>query len=310
MKSIKYFLMIFMASTFGLADLTAAVYQEAGGYVVMEMEKTETNFSQCWTLETTKNPEGGGALRQAKCNNPSVGNPQNPLKYTFKINSAGVYTLFLKIWKDHKKTNSEPDKSNDVYVRVEGDFTTGGDASTEALKQDQKHYGGASDAYAWTGGKLDYDHKKWDSKYTFKAGQTYNLFISARAQHTVVDRILFATSAGAAKGKANGTPESSTSGTTGTLITASQSLAMPSIAAHPGAQNIEFKLAQIEASGEKAAVLEIYNVQGNLMKQIPVKAEKLSWDKTDVRGNKVPNGMYIAVVQMKNYSIQQAFPAF
>ena len=78
----------------------------------MEMENTPTDYSQCWTKETKHNPEGGLALRQAKCNNTSAGPPKNPLKYTFKINSAGTYGLQLKIWKDYALTNDHQDKSN------------------------------------------------------------------------------------------------------------------------------------------------------------------------------------------------------
>ncbi len=309
MKPINNLAMISMFCTVGMTNLTADVYQEANGYVLMEMENTKTDHSECWTVETAKNPEGGKALRQAKCNNFNTGDPKNPLKYSFKINSGGVYTLYLKIWKDHGK--NPPDKSNDVYVRVAGDFTTGGDASTEALKADQKHYGGASNAYEWTGGRLDFDHKKWDNKYTFKSGEQYDLFISARAQGAVVDRILFTNSAGESKGKAKGTAESSTAGGSTPVLTRTQShLQNPGYIAHPGSQHIRFEMLHLDASGDNTAALEIFNLQGNRVKKLPLGSNEVSWDKTDASGNKVPNGIYIGVMQMNGTSVRQSFPAF
>ncbi len=291
--------------------LVADVYQEAGGYVLMEMENTKSDYSQCWTVETEKNPEGGKALRQAKCNNPSTGAAKNPLKYSFKINSGGVYTLYLKIWKDFAKTNDKEDKSNDVYVRVAGDFTTGGSASTAALKQDQKHYGGEGDHYAWSFGRLDYDHKKWDNKYTFKSGESYDLFISARAQNTVVDRILFTTSAGEAKGKADGTPESSNGNNPTSMLPPAQShLSTPKLVAHRGSQSIRFEVTEFDASVEKAAVMVIYDLRGNAIKQLSTGTNSFSWDKTDFGGNPAPNGMYISVLKLDNTSISQSFLSF
>ncbi len=308
MKPIYSIAMISLFCTAGLTNLSAGVYQEANGYVVMEMENTETDHSECWTVETGKNPEGGKALRQAKCNDMNTGPAKNPLKYTFKINTGGVYTLYTKIWKDHG--SNPPDKSNDVYVRVAGDFTgVEGGASTAALKADTKHYGGASNEYVWTSGMLDYDHKKWQNKYDFKSGEQYDLFISARAKNAVVDRILFATDEGKTKGQANGTAESST-GTT-SMFTPNQShLSTPNVVAHRGSQSIRFEVKDFDALHEKDVVLVIHDLRGNAIKQISTRTNFISWDKTDFGGNQVPNGIYISELRMNNTSVRQSFLSF
>ncbi len=311
MKPITNLAMFSLLCTAGFTNLSAAVYQEAGGYVLMEMENTETDHSQCWTVETQKNPEGGKALRQAKCNNPGTGSAKNPLKYSFKINTGGVYTLYMKMWKDFARTKSESDKSNDVYVRVAGDFTTGGSASTGILKGDNKYFGGSPNSYAWNNGMLDVSHKKMEAKYTFKSGETYDLFISARAQDVVIDRILFATSEGQAKGQAEGTPESSTGGNPTFMLTPTQShLSTPKLVAHRGSQFIRFEVTEVDALVEKGAVLVIYDLRGNAIKQLSTKTNSISWDKTDFAGNRVTNGMYISELRMNNTTIRQSFMAF
>jgi len=85
------------------------------------------------------------------------------------------------------------DVANDGYVRVEGDYTSGGTTPLNFLKTDTKYYGGGDNKFLWATGdkRLDRDHEKWPALYNFKAGETYTLTLSGRSQRFRVDRIVF-----------------------------------------------------------------------------------------------------------------------
>ncbi|MDF7808634.1 hypothetical protein P4E94_14385 [Pontiellaceae bacterium B12219] len=83
-----------------------------------------------------------------------------------------------------------PDKCNDCYVRLDGDFTTGGNAPQHMLETDTKLYGGSATGWGWTS-KLDRDHKKFEPLYALKAGEKYTLVVSGRSQRFNMDRIVW-----------------------------------------------------------------------------------------------------------------------
>ncbi len=187
------------------------VWEENGkGFVMMEAEDTESSLGSCWKLTKPNGHTGKGALEMT-CNNPSTGSPKQPLNYKFKITTPGEYSLHLHIYKN---LQGQPhDKCNDVYIRVAGDFSAGSGApSLDILKKDTKHFGGNHERCAWTGAKpIDSDHKKFAATYVFKAGETYTLTMSGRAQRANVNALVFTTAA--AKSDALGS-----GGTTGLRI--------------------------------------------------------------------------------------------
>lgn len=174
---------------------TDKVFDEVGGTVIMEMESTLSPLGD-WKKRTSLQPMTGDCYLEFTGNNPGVGPPTSPLKYTFRINSPGNYWISLRT---HKRLTGDDgvtarsDMCNDCYVRVEGDYESG-DAKLPLswLKKDMKFWGNAADL----------DWKNWSNKvvgdhdairtvrYQFKAGQLYTLVVSGRAQRFSVDRIV------------------------------------------------------------------------------------------------------------------------
>ncbi len=176
---------------------TTPVYCEVNGVVMFEAENTTSALDK-W-IKKTDNPgfTGSGHI-EFTGNTPSGGPATSPLKYTFKITQSGEYRLFIR---SRKRLDGQLfDKSNDGYVRVEGDYTASatasnvhnGNAMLDLLKKNTKFFGGPATGWGWAmqldaGGE---DNKR-NAVYTFKAGETYTLVLSGRSINWNVDRIVF-----------------------------------------------------------------------------------------------------------------------
>ncbi len=164
---------------------------EKNGYVVIEMESTKSPLGEWKKIQkgdATFIPEASGGVHlEFTGNNPSSGPANSPLEYTFKINNPGIYHLMIRGSK--RLDGAEGDKCNDSFVRIEGDYTSPyiGDPKElpdyKGLSTNQKIFGGlAHPAMGWAT-TLDYlGHIKKKPRYVFKAGQTYKIIFSGRAQ--------------------------------------------------------------------------------------------------------------------------------
>jgi hypothetical protein len=164
---------------------------EKKGYVAIEMESTKSPLGN-WKKVTAGDPNfipsaSGGAHLEFTGNNPNSGPADSPLEYTFKIKTAGTYHLMIRA---SKRLDGLPgDKCNDSYVRVEGDFTSpytgAADKEPDAtgLSSNQKMFGGLPHPNMGWCTTLDYlGHIKKKPRYVFKAGETYKITFSGRAQ--------------------------------------------------------------------------------------------------------------------------------
>ncbi len=178
---------------------------EKDGYVIVEMESTRSPLGK-W-VKKSDNPDYTGTCHlEFTGNTINGGDPTSPLHYKFKINKAGVYELKFRCRK--RLDGADTDKCNDAYVRVEGDFTTGANASLEVLKEDTKLFGGPENGWGWSN-KLDPHSGKVLAKYTFKSDEVYELVVSGRSVRYNIDRIVFNHST-ADLGPAATAPESDT----------------------------------------------------------------------------------------------------
>ncbi len=207
---------LFAFAGFGLVSVVSAavgpsdVYQESGGIVVMEAERTPSSLgtgTQRWELYTPGEANyvddaTGGAHLEFQGNSSNGGDPRTPLTYKFRINQSGYYHLHLR--GRARLDGAASDKNNDCYVKVVGlngatygaGPNVGGDhmddANTTLLGNDTKIYGGSPTSWGWcnlldAGGS---SNKRWPV-YNFNAGSTYQLTISGRSIKFNLDRIVF-----------------------------------------------------------------------------------------------------------------------
>ena len=163
------------------------IFQEKDGLVVIEAESTSSRLGD-WKKKTDVQGFTGECHLEFTGNKPENGPPKSPLKYSFTIDKGGKYSLVLRA---RKRLESErKDISNDCFVALKGDFSSGDKAPLEVLKSDTKLFGG--DADGWGIAKtLDVNHKKYPAVYDLKSGETYEFTISGRSKNFNIDRIYF-----------------------------------------------------------------------------------------------------------------------
>ncbi len=210
------------------------VYQESGGIVVMEAERTPSSLgtgTDRWELYTPGETNYvTGATNEAHIefqgNSSNGGTPKTPLTYKFKIHQGGYYYLHLRA--RARLDGADPDKNNDCYVKMGGASFGAGpnagndhldDAPLSLLTTDTKMYGASPTTWGWAN-ELDAggSNNKRYPVYNFTAGSTYTLTISGRSIKYNIDRIVLRhSSITAASAKSATIPESSTveGGTTG-----------------------------------------------------------------------------------------------
>jgi hypothetical protein len=217
------------------------VYQESGGILVMEAERTPSSLgsgSNRWELyEPGETNYVTGATNNAHLEfqgNTSNGGPAAaPMTYTFRINEGGYYHLHLRA--RARLDGADSDKNNDCYVKVTGDSYGPGpnagdshlkDASLSLLTSNTKMYGASPTTWGWSdqldaGGE---DNKRWPV-YNFVAGGTYTLTVSGRSIKYNIDRIVFRKSTIATSSAKSATLAESSTATGGTNPPTGQSVA-------------------------------------------------------------------------------------
>jgi len=170
----------------------SGAWLESGGLVVMEAENTASPLG-LWVKVNPGNPiyvigaSGTGHL-EFTGNGPSGGSANSPLSYQFKISQGGVYRLYIRARK--RLEGAASDLCNDGYVRMTGNYTSGGSVALSLLQANTKFFGGAENSWAWAAQLDDANDVKWSAEYNFLAGETYTLVISGRSQRWNMDRIV------------------------------------------------------------------------------------------------------------------------
>ena len=83
-----------------------------------------------------------------------------------------------------------PDKCNDCYIKLSGDFQSANAYPLTILKTNEKFYGGAANGWGWAE-KMDvHDYAHQYADYILTAGNTYTLTLSGRSQRFNIDYIL------------------------------------------------------------------------------------------------------------------------
>ena len=178
--------------------VAAAEYQVGDDYISFEAEWTKSDL-QKWVLRKPDYHDFVNASSGvAPINNTYLeytggdenGNTagQDILVYKFKPQTDGKYWLTGRMAQN--QNGAAWDKCNDIYVKMEGDFTSGNNTPMNILTSWTKLYGrGLEDWGAFV--QLDVNHTKYKAVYNLKAGVEYTFSVSGRATRTCVDYYLF-----------------------------------------------------------------------------------------------------------------------
>ena len=210
----------------GKSYKTDNYYIEKDGLVVIEAENTSSDLD-LWIKKDSAldNAHTGTGYLEFTGNNTSSGPAKSPLEYSFKIHTAGLYTIGLYCARE--TVGKRKDVANDCYISVEGKYgqgpkagpSHGDDAPLSTLQKDTKFFGGDHNSLAWaTGNRLDLGghRNKRVAVYDFAAGETYKLVVSGRSQKYKLDRIVFRhASVEAKKSQSPSLPESQRVNVTG-----------------------------------------------------------------------------------------------
>lgn len=167
-------------------------------YVVFEAEATASPLDQ-WKLITKGDAdyldkESLGPINETHIeftgNNQGSGPATSPLEYVFTAPSTGEYKLLMRLYQ--RLGDAEEDKSNDVYIRMAGNFTSATDQyTTEDLEVDLKFFGRGVDQW---GGVYSGDGGEGENKsailYNLIKGEEYTFTMSGRSQKANIDYIL------------------------------------------------------------------------------------------------------------------------
>lgn len=172
----------------------------AENYIVFEAENTTSNLGE-WKLITSLdsgyfNPEGGmppinGTYLEFTGNTVGGGQASSPLVYTFVCPKTGVYQCAMRM--HQRLMGNKDDKCNDVYVKLEGNYTSGNDQFTlEHLQNNTKFYGRGIATWGTAhSGEGGVNHKIGKMLYKLIQGEEYRFTMSGRSKNTQIDYILF-----------------------------------------------------------------------------------------------------------------------
>ncbi len=190
------------------------IFNEENGLVVMEVESTATPLGN-WVIVEPGNPiyvrnATGDKHFEFTGNRPATGPVDSSLTYKFRIQKAGNYNMYIR---GRRRLAGEPfDRTNDCYVRMQGDFESGSAVPTSRLMRHTKLVlqGGVNN-WNWTRNLDANDAHLVPPIYNFKAGEVYTMTVSGRSQRFNMDRIvLHHSDVTEAAARAVSNPESST----------------------------------------------------------------------------------------------------
>lgn len=163
------------------------------GIIVIEAENTKSDLGKWIKIipgdsNYVENARGKAHI-EFTGNTINGGKADSPLEYTFTAPEDGVYRLLIRC---HKRLEgAKPDKCNDGWVKLNGNFETGNDVPTEDLQKNEKFFGGAANNWGWAD-LLDWQgHIKKAALYKLKKGEKYTFTLSGRSIRWNVDYIVF-----------------------------------------------------------------------------------------------------------------------
>lgn len=174
--------------------VTPLIKLTSNDYIIIEAESTTSNLQE-WELiklgddNYIKNASGWAQI-EFTGNSPDTGDPSSPLKYTFTAPKDGNFRLLMMTSK--RLEGDRGDWCNDVFVKMEGDYTTATNLSKEQLENYTKYFQEGSKKtpeleWHWGQRAEKGKHEFYNLIYNLKKGEQYTLTIAGRSQRFSVD---------------------------------------------------------------------------------------------------------------------------
>lgn len=189
------FIVIFPGQGVAQSDFVPVKGMTIGeNYVVFEAEATQSPLGK-WQIITPEDsrykdkvalPPINETHLEFTGNNHNSGPATSPLKYKFVCPKTGKYRLGARLYQ--RLEGQAADKCNDVYIRMEGDFTSGNSVALTDLQHDQKFYGrGVNEWGALFSLEVHSTGNHAAALYNLKEGELYTLTVSGRSQRANID---------------------------------------------------------------------------------------------------------------------------
>lgn len=174
-------------------------------FIVFEAEASVDPIPEKWVIRR----EGNYGYEDIKSDIPSVGGTYleyvggantgggidvgvDVLRYKFTPKVSGSYVLTGRMAQQLHQLDGEAQKDwcNDVFVKMEGNFTSGNDVTPlEVLQNWNKFYGRGYNEWG-TFVRGDVNHAKYMMEYNLTAGEEYTFSISARSKGIAIDYMI------------------------------------------------------------------------------------------------------------------------
>ncbi|MEM9984499.1 MAG: Ig-like domain-containing protein [Bacteroidota bacterium] len=163
-------------------------------YVVFEAEDNPSSMTH-WATRTPGDPAYylGNDLEAINQTYIEYTGPwaaaASPLSYTFVAPSTGTYRMVMRMYQPLGPSEAG-DKKNDVFVRLEGNYTSQTNTTKTELEKNHKFWGRGVRKWG-SCHKLEIGGTHMDAKYGLIEGESYTFVMSGRSAGCSIDYILF-----------------------------------------------------------------------------------------------------------------------
>ncbi|GEM_PF-1445542 len=155
---------------------------EKDGLLVVEAERFNLNGD--WVIREDNLASGGKYIQFAGPNSYKQVNPKDVISYTVNIKTPGKYAVR---WFMRQPDEAEGDKSNDAWVKMEGDVGLFGN---EEFTDYRKFVGRSKGVFAMNG-KLEAHHSFANFSCNFEKPGEYTIKMAGRSTLLEIDRVVF-----------------------------------------------------------------------------------------------------------------------
>ncbi|WP_282136705.1 Ig-like domain-containing protein [Seonamhaeicola maritimus] len=156
--------------------------EEKDGFLVLEAERFK--LKGAWSIKEDNVASSGKYIQYTGPNSYNNAKPEDEISYTFRISTAGTYNIR---WFMRQPDEAEGDKSNDAWVKMEGNVGLFG---VHPFKEYTKFVGRSKTIFGMNG-KLEAHHKFAGFSCNFSEAGEYTIRIAGRSELLQIDKLVF-----------------------------------------------------------------------------------------------------------------------